>query len=422
MACKLKRLIWYVNSQLSSAGGGERLLLEGLNHFANVGIETALFTAGYPVTQVALFNGAYKPKHLSLKEEARFLKKISKLPIIGKLIRLHQIRQTLKAFDPDIVVANGQYEAVVLWILKLSGLKPLRFVCFIHGSFFQFADDIKKYMLVYKLGFRKIWENDHVYRTIIPLKPHRTISIWIRLKTEVIALLEWFGVRAAGIVFVLTKKNKVEVEILYGHAHVLALHGAFPRSIFDLTQNSDKKTTLGIADQKMIFSVCRLVKKKQVDLIISGFALFAQRRSDAILVVGGIGEDEKRLRTLAQEAKIDDKIIFAGFIPEAEIYDYYRSCDLFITADNADYDITTFMALALGAKVVASAQHEFDPAIKQLGLLFEAKPSAEDFARAFDEAFAEEKKASAQERKLLLDSYTWEYYFSQILASILELF
>jgi len=418
MTKEIRRLIWFVGGELTFAGGGERLLLEGLKSFAEKGIEAVLFTNGGSVSREALFDGAYSPTMLPIKRvKSSILANFPALKRLKKINNLLEIRNTLSCFNPDIVIANSQFEAKILWILNLLTFKnKIKFVCFIHGSLFQFPDDLKKYALVFRSKFKTIWENDPVYKAVIPLQPRMKQNLVVWMKKEMVFLFEWIGVRSAKKVFVLTQKNKKEIELLYRHQQVVALHGAFSRSLFNYVRKEDKKIKHGITDKKMVLSVCRLVAKKQVDLIVKGFALFVQSCADYVLVIGGNGNERDTLVSLVKELKIEKEVVFAGFIAESELEDYYRSCDVFVTADNADYDITTFVALALGTKIVASSQHEFDAEVNELGLLFEAEPTPEGFSNAF---YAADRSLRKQDSAVLtenLDSYTWEFYFSKILS------
>src|SRR5207249_1964908 len=141
-----------------------------------------------------------------------------------------------------------------------------------------------------------------------------------------------------------------------------------------------------LSGKRVIFSLCRLEEKKRVDIIIRAFAMLVERAPDVALMIGGTGPERGRLEALARELGVSGSVVFAGVIRDAELYDYYLSADVFTSADIADFDITTLVALALGRKAVVSSQHQFEEDIDGLRQLFRADPSPEGFAAAFETA------------------------------------
>ncbi len=209
---KLNKILWY-SSGLSFSGGGERLLLEGLEWFSREGMDAHLFTRGKPIDENALFNGRYHPKVLtpvSVKKDGASSDNTSE-SIVKTLFKLRTELKSMYDFDPDAIVANDPGHALHLWISeKLLGRKSIPYVCFIHGSPFQFAGDLQKYMLIFRRAFHTILNSDEVYREVIP-KIAPKMGILKRLKMELYALLKYFAVRNAKVVFVLTENNKLEL-------------------------------------------------------------------------------------------------------------------------------------------------------------------------------------------------------------------
>jgi glycosyltransferase involved in cell wall biosynthesis len=116
---------------------------------------------------------------------------------------------------------------------------------------------------------------------------------------------------------------------------------------------------------------------------------------------------------LVKKLGIQRGVQFLGYVADDELLDYYCSSDVFVTADNADYDITTFVALALGKKVVASSQHEFEPHLTELNLLFHPEPTPDGFAKAYEEALLSDSIPNQFAEKLLND-YSWDFYFKKV--------
>lgn len=415
----VQRVVWY-HLGLLRAGGGERLLLEGLKYFTERGMDAALFTQGYPVEEEAFFNGTYQPR--VLRSDLK-IHDISVFSInAGRKIRnMFLLMRSLLEFNPDIIIANGQSVALRAWGLSfIPGRKKMPCICFIHGSFFQFSDEGEKYAWIFRKNFEVIRNGDPVYRELIAAHAPAS-SPWSKIRLEIGAAMRFVAVKRAEAVFVLTNKAKKEIELLYGHSNVRVLHGAFPENLLRAKMNVDKRAELGVEGKVVILSLCRLVDKKRVDVLVKAFSLYAQENPDAVLLIGGIGPELHNLEQLAAECRVADKVRFLGFVCEEELNDYYFCCDVFASADNADYDITSIVALALGKRVVASVQHEFDPALFSLNLLFHADPTPEGFAKSFADAVAIRVGCDQAKKEEVMREYSWEYYFSNVVAVMNEI-
>jgi len=407
---EIKRVLWFVDYELIYSGGGERLLFEGLKYFSENGIEACLYTNGNQVKPEALFNGNYNPKVL-IKED--FLGKVQKYSRWRFYSYIKGSVKPINQFQPDVIIANDLFSLMLLWKANFFGLLSIPVVCFNHGSLFQFEDDILKYALIFKSNFKNIWSSDQVYKeNISPIAP--SLSFRRRLSNELLSFIIYRSVRYAKAIFVLTLKNKLEVEALFRHKKVYNLHGAFSKALFDEKLQNDKKQTLSCSGKTVIFSLCRLEKKKKIDILIKAFALYLKSNANSVLWIGGTGLYEAELKILVKELNLESNVIFIGFINDVELYDYYLSANLFVSADNADYDITTFVALALGVKAVVSSQHEFEPQLINK-LVYLANPNPEDFAKELDASILMDTIVTGEIRTGLLESYTWEFYFKRIL-------
>ena len=163
-------------------------------------------------------------------------------------------------------------------------------------------------------------------------------------------------------------------------------------------------------------------KKKQVDLIINGFKELLDTGKDVHLLIGGKGPEMENLMQLTWDLNIENRVTFLGFISEEVLYDYYMTADLFTTADNADYDITTFVALALGPKCVVSRQHYFEKDIQSLDNLILVEPSPSGFCSGFIEALESKTGQNNPEAyRDILAGYSWEEYFRKV-ADTMERF
>jgi len=87
-----------------------------------------------------------------------------------------------------------------------------------------------------------------------------------------------------------------------------------------------EKKTLNISESKFVFGVTsRLDEQKGIGDIIRAFNLLTHKHNNIILLITGIGSDEKKLKKMVENFKIEKKVIFAGFTKDpmlrASIYD-----------------------------------------------------------------------------------------------------
>jgi glycosyltransferase involved in cell wall biosynthesis len=292
-------------------------------------------------------------------------------------------------------------------------------ITFVHGSPFQFVEDQTKYACVFHRYFAQIRNNDPVYQEVIPLTPS-SMTLRQRISLEIDSLIKYLALRNSQYAVTISEKNRHEVELLYGHQNVVAASaGGFSKADFTYQRKQNMKMVFGLENKRVILSLCRLVPKKRVDLSIQAFAKFigTGKGDDCILVVAGTGPHEEALKSLVHEIQIEEKVKFIGYVPEHQLRDWYGSCDVFLNADNADYDLSLMMALALGCKVVVSSQYDFPKKLdKTLRFAFISPPSVQGFARGIGNALdADPPPLNAEDFKEF-NTLAWDEYFETILS------
>ncbi|MCC7385820.1 MAG: glycosyltransferase [Deltaproteobacteria bacterium] len=113
----------------------------------------------------------------------------------------------------------------------------------------------------------------------------------------------------------------------------------------------------------VILALGRLATNKGYDLLISAFRLVAERDRDASLYlpIGGatLDDDEKKrledLQGLARSLGLEDRIRFGGYIPDAELADYYRAADAFVLSSRYEpFGMTAVEAMACGTPTIVT--------------------------------------------------------------------
>ena len=234
-----------------------------------------------------------------------------------------------------------------------------------------------------------------------------------RAKVEARALLTSLAVRNARAVIVWSSRAAEEVREVYGVDPVV-LQGCIPDALRDYAPRSNIRQLLGIRDDsRVVLTVSRLDPIKRVDLLIRAFDTLKRRHPDAVLVIVGIGPDEPRLRTLASELGTRD-IVFAGYVPDQALWDYYATSDVFVTPALADFNIAPYEALALGCRVVWSSEMDPDEALRRNAAVVTVEPGHLEFAEAIARTFSMPAPAASD-----MTPYLWSTRYAR-LASLFD--
>jgi len=116
----------------------------------------------------------------------------------------------------------------------------------------------------------------------------------------------------------------------------------------------------GLQNKKVVMTLGRLEgkdRRKGVDELIDITPDLLKKRPDIAVLVCGGGDDKARLEARVTEKELQDHIIFADRIDEAEKADHFRLCDVFTMVGKQEgFGFVFLEALATGAPVVASTK------------------------------------------------------------------
>ncbi len=139
-----------------------------------------------------------------------------------------------------------------------------------------------------------------------------------------------------------------DVKELYG-ADSRVVYNGFSKPNFSGT---DVRADLGI-DGEMLFFVGRHTDQKGISHLL--YAMKKLRGRDVTLVVGGSGHQTEQLKRFAELVGIEDDVEFVGYVPEAELGDYYAASDAFVSPSFSEpFGITITEALEAGTQVVST--------------------------------------------------------------------
>lgn len=201
----------------------------------------------------------------------------------------------------------------------------------------------------YKFGIPLIFTyhtflNDSIYLIFkgssIQSIAEKLLNIW----------LKWYFRRCSCII---TPSNYVANEIkkiFDGDIRIL------PNGIeIDLFEKGNGEKIRGrYKGKKIILHVGRIVREKNIDLLIKSAPLVL-KKYDAIFIIVGEGPARKELEKKVEENGLKDYFIFTGFVSDEELADYYKSADVFVFPSTYETQgIVAFEAMSAGLPVVGA--------------------------------------------------------------------
>ena len=116
---------------------------------------------------------------------------------------------------------------------------------------------------------------------------------------------------------------------------------------------------------KILMTVARLRSTdiyKGVDVTIQALPQIAKTFPNVKYLVIGRGDDRPRLTKLAADLGVSEKVIFAGFVPTADLAEHYKLADAYVMPSQEGFGIVYLEALACGIPVLAGdADGSADP-------------------------------------------------------------
>lgn len=86
----------------------------------------------------------------------------------------------------------------------------------------------------------------------------------------------------------------------------------------------------GLQNRRVLLTLARLDERKGQDMVIKALPLVREAIPDVVYLVVGEGDYGGTLRKLVEDLHLEDTVIFTGAVSDAEVADYYLTCDAYI--------------------------------------------------------------------------------------------
>lgn len=338
-----------ITKSLDKHGGAERVIGEQLRGFSERGAEVHIVA---PTIEEDVLNDYNVPENVFCHTYKK-----------GKIRTILTIRDHINTYSPDIVLSHYRNKAAFL-ASKISNYQP-KLTSHVHGTLLWFPDDKRHLAHQKKRGYQRL---------VSEVPGHKNYSrtnkgdLFERFTAIVEEKVEEIALQNTSEVFVDTRQVKRELELLYNTSSTIARPGV-SQSWID-NQKSTKEINIHNRE-KAILSVCRLDRRKRLDLLIKAFSGI-ENNDDIGLVIAGTGEQRDYLQNLAASLGVEQGVKFAGFVPESELASYYKSADVFVCPGWMSYGITPIEAYAMKTPIAISTDafaHEVigdSPAVRVL--------------------------------------------------------
>lgn len=115
-----------------------------------------------------------------------------------------------------------------------------------------------------------------------------------------------------------------------------------------------------IGDAPLLLTVARLIPHKGQDIVLRALAALKTEFPTLRYAMIGTGPDEPRLRKLAEDLKVDDRVIFAGPVSDDEVAEAYATSTVYMGLSRTDksidaegFGISFVEASASGVPIIA---------------------------------------------------------------------
>ena len=172
-------------------------------------------------------------------------------------------------------------------------------------------------------------------------------------------------------------------------------------------KGDEKRARERYENKKIILHVGRVVKEKNIELLIKA-APHILKEVDAVFMIVGEGPHRKNLEEMVGKMGISPHFVFTGFVEDDILLDYYRAADVFAFPSLYETQgLVALEAMAAGVPVVASRAKAIPDFIKDGENGYLVNPyDASEFAQKILEAM--DDKEVIKRAKKFVEEYAIE--------------
>ncbi|MEK7612043.1 MAG: glycosyltransferase [Patescibacteria group bacterium] len=169
-----------------------------------------------------------------------------------------------------------------------------------------------------------------------------------------------------------------------------------------------------------IITTSRLVNKNGIDTLLRASAILKKKNIPFELWIVGSGPEERRLKALAAELDLEDKVVWHGSVPAEAIPSYLKAATVFVRASRSEGLGNSFLeAMASGLPIIGTPVGGIPDFLKdgETGLFTDVDDS-HDLAWNIERLFADihlRNRLIVNGQALVRDQYSWNYVVKEML-------
>lgn len=168
------------------------------------------------------------------------------------------------------------------------------------------------------------------------LESHSTFKKRIRSYLSFIKNLVF---QTADTVFAVSAFTKEQVATkckVFNEKIVVVNNGVDLNIFYPVKARTDLLEKYQLQNKTTFLTITRLGDYKGIDYVLQALSLIVNTHKNIQYLIGGIGSDLERLKTIVADLKLQNHVTFVGKIPETELLDYYNLADCFILNSRVD--------------------------------------------------------------------------------------
>jgi phosphatidylinositol alpha-1,6-mannosyltransferase len=211
--------------------------------------------------------------------------------------------------------------------------------------------------------------------------------------------------------------------------HIIA-NGVDPESFSPAPKPEYLLDRYGLHGKKVVLTLSRITERKGHEDVLRALPKLLEAFPELTYLIAGTGGHRTRLEALVRELRLDDHVVFCGYVPGVEMADHYNLCDVYVMAsrtieskgDVEGFGITYLEAGACGKPVVACESGGISDAVKHdvNGLL--APPGDPDALAGAIAAVLEDgnlaRRLGEAGRRSVEETYNWRGIARQLIGAM----
>ncbi|CAM4099482.1 glycosyltransferase family 4 protein [Zobellia roscoffensis] len=279
------------------------------------------FDCSFYFTNANLLDQQFNQERLQSQCNFKFNLLDKGISVGGRAMRFG-VKQVLNSEKPDVVICS-EYSQITLTILALKFITGQKY------KVYTISDDSVD-LSIERKGVRRLLRNKVSRYIDAIIFPSESVCSWYRQNVS-------------------DKTKLLSLPIIHDNKQ-------FRKKLTSsLSITKDYVQNYRLENKRVFLFVGRLVAIKNADFLIKAFAKAIKRKKNSVLVIVGSGEEEARLKKLAEDLGINEQCLFPGRFEGEDLFAWYNIADCFVLPSYQEpYGVVVNEALLAGCTVLCS--------------------------------------------------------------------